>query len=147
MQKLHSFFISIILALFLLACDPSDTPPNTINANLQANVKENTSDKTQVLDTEKNTLAGHYIYGPEVDVFQPCNQSKAYWVIGQEPLLSSMVAQYGQLITEPYEQVFIIVTGDYLAKATDGFAMDYDGQIRINSLIKMSKSTKTDCSN
>ena len=98
-------------------------------------------------DTSKkeSILVGHFIYGVEVNAFQPCNKKAAYWVTGPETLLAHIVNTHEQLTTKPYEKVFIKLTGTYMAKATDGFAMDYEGQVKIDKVLEIRKVYKGDC--
>ena len=155
MQKLSNVFITFIFLLLLQACDSPTTPSVNTQKSSQSNIQTNTKidEKTavkimyltQTTSNDNGQLAGHYIYGHETEVFQPCNQTQAYWVTGPENILSKMVAEYEQLTSEPYEKVFVRLSADYIAKATDGFAMDYDGQVKINKLIEIRKSSKDDC--
>jgi hypothetical protein len=92
-----------------------------------------------------STLSGHYIYGHEANSFQPCGGEKVYWVSGSDKMLELMAKKYSKLTTEPHEEVFAQIVGQQLGKATDGFAMDYDGQIQVIELIFMKKKSDTDC--
>jgi hypothetical protein len=47
--------------------------------------------------------------------------------------------------TEPYEEVFANIVGKHLGKATDGFAVDYDGKIQVIELMLMRNRSDTDC--
>ncbi|PKM44317.1 MAG: hypothetical protein CVV05_11240 [Gammaproteobacteria bacterium HGW-Gammaproteobacteria-1] len=60
-------------------------------------------------------------------------------------MLELMAKKYSKLTTEPHEEVFAQIVGQQLGKATDGFAMDYDGQIQVIELIFMKKKSDTDC--
>ncbi len=94
---------------------------------------------------KESKLTGHYTYGVEVNVFQPCNLKTAFWVIGPDKIISKIVTQYEMLTSKPYEKIFITLTGEYTSKATDGFAADYDGQVKVTNVIKTRKSSATDC--
>ena len=122
MQTLQNYVVIIFFVLLLQAC------------NTQADASNNTS-----------THAGHYIYGVEVNVFQPCNKKDAYWVTGSEKLLTHLVNTHEKLTTKPYEKIFIKFTGSYSAKALDGFAMDYEGQVKIDKVLELRKVGAGDC--
>lgn len=96
-------------------------------------------------DTEGQALLGHYIVGHEANSFQPCGEESVYWVVGSREILGSMTEQYNNLTTKPYDEVFVKISGVFLKKATDGFAADYDGQIRVTKLFFMKKKSVTDC--
>jgi len=49
-----------------------------------------------------------------------------------------MAEKYSNHATNSYDEVYIKIIGDYLNKASDGFAMDYDGQVQV-------KKSNTDC--
>ncbi|MCW8935150.1 MAG: hypothetical protein OQK98_10535 [Gammaproteobacteria bacterium] len=122
MQRLKNYVVVISFVLLLQAC------------NTQADVSNKTS-----------THAGYYVYGVEVNVFQPCNKKDTYWVTGSEKLLSHLVNTHEKLTTKPYENIFIKFTGSYSAKALDGFAIDYEGQVKIDKVLELRKVSAGDC--
>ena len=57
-----------------------------------------------------------------------------------------MSKKYSALATKAYDEVFVEIKGDFESKASDGFAMDYDGQINILALVQMkNKQQAADC--
>jgi len=119
--------VYIILALtFLQACD------NFANSEINSNKKE-------------HVHKGYYIYGHEVNTFQPCGQTRVLWVSGSNEVLEKMQQHYARYTSQPYEEVFVELTGDLAGKATDGFAMDYDGRFWVVNMLNMNKKTKADC--
>ena len=96
-------------------------------------------------DIEGQTLIGHYIYGHEVSSFQPCGKKEVFWVNGSNEILETLEGKYSYLVIKPYDEVFIEIIGDFEDKATDGFAMDYDGQIYVVKIILMKNKSDTDC--
>ena len=106
----------------------------------------NTMEKNQLqIETEEQSLAGHYIYGHEVNTFQPCNKEGTFWVIGSNEELEVLRKEYLNYATKSYDEVFVEITGDYRGKSSDGFAMDYDGQIQIESMLTIRKKSHSDC--
>lgn len=94
---------------------------------------------------DQKRIAGHYIYGHEVNSYQPCGQKKVYWVVGSNEVLQLLEHKYAEHTSKLYEEVYAEIAGDYIGKAKDGFAMDYDGQIRVNSLHVMKRKSESDC--
>lgn len=88
---------------------------------------------------------GFYIYGHEVNSFQPCAQELVYWVNGSNELLEQLQQNYQRHSTQVYAEVYVELTGKFGPRATDGFAMDYDGQFEVTALLKMDKKSNHDC--
>jgi hypothetical protein len=91
-----------------------------------------------------NDLAfhGHYTWGHEVRSFQPCGSDQVYWV-KTSPEIQKELFEYHQANTnEPYEAVYIESEGEILNDERTGFARDYDGLIRIKTILK---TTGTSC--
>ncbi len=96
-------------------------------------------------DVKEKLLIGHYIYGHEVNSFQPCNNKEVFWVKGPNKLLEFMARKYSDYAAQPYDEVFVEIIGNFENRATDGFAMDYDGQIYVMKMVLMKKKIDTDC--
>ena len=97
-------------------------------------------------DTDKPIVfKGHYIYGLEVNSFQPCNQKAVYWVIGTLAIHQALEDAHDKYTTEPYEEVYAEVQGTLIGKATDGFAADYDDQLRVNKILLIKEKSEKDC--
>ena len=96
-------------------------------------------------DAEEKTLIGHYIYGHEVNSFKPCGHKDVFWVLGPNEILDLMAETYSHHAANPYDEVYVKITGDYINKASDGFAMDFDGQIQVKKIFFMKKKSNTDC--
>ncbi len=90
-------------------------------------------------------LEGYYIYGLEVNTFQPCGEKNVYWVTGSNETLQNLIKKYEQYSSHPYEEVYTKMIGRHIDKATDGFAMDYDGQIFVEKIITITKKSKINC--
>jgi hypothetical protein len=100
--------------------------------------------KTQLYNEEQK-ITGYYIFGHEVNTFQPCHQKNIYWVLGSNKTLEVLNQEYSKYTSEPYEEVYLELEGDYRGKATDGFAMDYEGQINIRKIIAVKKKSQNNC--
>lgn len=123
----HTLSIFLFYVMFFLqACD------NTAVSETQTN-------------SEQQPIKGHYIYGHETNTFQPCEQHKVYWVNGSNQILNRLKNKYESFKLQPYEKVFVELTGEFSDKSLDGFAMDYDGQFLVSTLLSMDKKTNDDC--
>ncbi|PCJ19745.1 MAG: hypothetical protein COB04_05405 [Gammaproteobacteria bacterium] len=96
-------------------------------------------------DIEGEILVGHYIYGHEVNSFKPCGHKYLFWVLGSEEVLDLLAEKYSNYVANPYDEVYIKIAGNYLNKASDGFAVDYDGQVQVEKVFLMRKKSNTDC--
>ena len=94
--------------------------------------------------TEK-VLEGYYVFGVEVNTFQPCASDKVYWVIASDDVHKALEDQYENITTKPYEEVFVQLVGDFKGKANDGFAMDYDGQFRVGKVVSIQNKADRSC--
>jgi hypothetical protein len=56
-----------------------------------------------------------------------------------------MRKEYLNYASKPYDEVFVEITGDYRAKSSDGFSIDYDGQIQVESMLTIRKKSHSDC--
>jgi len=93
----------------------------------------------------RQAIKGHYIYGHEESSFRPCGQNKTFWVNGSIKTLTTLEQQYRSLTIKPYEPVFAELRGQFTGKASDGFAMDYDGQFQLTAIIRVNKKSTGDC--
>ncbi|AMO55052.1 hypothetical protein GZ77_00395 [Endozoicomonas montiporae] len=99
-------------ALFSLYCESAEVP---------------------TLQAGEMVYRGYYTRGAEVHTFTPCKSDKTYWVsfdwAGRE-----MSDYYKSNVSKPYEPMFIEFRGHLLNEQVDGFALEYDGLIRISEV-------------
>jgi len=91
------------------------------------------------------SVAGHYVWGAEVDAFAPCGDTVEYWVTGTNEVLSDMESRYQALGLAPYEPTFARVRGDSAGHTSEGFAADYDGLFRVDEVLELRRLTDADC--
>jgi len=124
-MKRYTLFSFVIIAFILFqACDSS--------------AKSNAHKLSQ-------SLKGYYIYGHEVNTFQPCGGKNVYWVTSSNETLKNLIQKYEQYTSQPYEEVYVKIIGKYIDKATDGFATDYDGQVFVEKIITINKKSNKNC--
>ena len=68
------------------------------------------------------TYKGKYVWGHEVDSFQPCNSKKSYWVSASSWVKGPLLDYYKKLKLKPYEPIYIEFRGHVLNEVVDGFA-------------------------
>lgn len=95
--------------------------------------------------TNPSQLFGHYTYGHEVNEFLACGEKEAYWVTASQDVLNYAQKKHSQYTSKPYEKVYVEIQAYYAAKATDGFAMDYKGQLRVVKILTIRKQSTADC--
>lgn len=87
---------------------------------------------------------GKYTWGAEVHSFKPCNSQQSYWVsynwAGME-----MNTFYKMNSTASYQPMYIKFRGHLLNEKVDGFALDYDGLIRISEVQEYSFDIPVSC--
>jgi hypothetical protein len=126
MKKLTNYLIFFFIIAIIPACSSLADPPYEVT-------------------NDNNTLIGHYIYGHEVNTFQPCGNNRVFWVNGTSEVLGLLEVNYHKHTSKPYEEVFVKISGTFSAKANDGFAADYDGVFQIEELHLMRKLSQSDC--
>ncbi len=101
-------FVAIGLVLGALACDRSPPP-----------------------------VSGVYTWGHEVETFQPCGDAAVFWVEASESVLQELRTAHDSLTSEPYQGVFLQAHVTRAADATDGFAEQYDGVVRVTEVMEI----------
>lgn len=120
MSKINKLFVVFFLMISMQAC----------HAESELDHKE---------------MRGSYIYGHEVNTFKPCGQKKVFWVLGEDKTLLALKNQYKKYTRKPYAEVYLEMSGTLKPSASDGFAMDYDGQVLIGKILIMKNISKELC--
>ena len=97
---------------------------------------------------QRPVLEGHYIWGVEVNTFQPCGSDLIYWVDAADTLQFHLTREHERLTSEPYEAVFVRLSGsvgEVPSLYRDTFPGDYDGMITIDRLDEIRAATPDDC--
>jgi hypothetical protein len=83
-------------------------------------------------------VPGLYIFGHEVETFQPCHSKQVFWVVGSEASLKTLrqQAEKKHLSTgKPYQAIYVELDGRVDTKSKrDGFAASYDGLFRFGKI-------------
>ena len=100
-----------------------------------------------ITNHDDSVFKGHYTWGHEVRSFQPCGSENAYWV-KTSPEIQKELFEYHQANTsKPYEAVYIEFEGGVLDDERTGFARDYDGLVRIKTILKTTSTLCTEPQN
>ena len=97
--------------------------------------------------TRERVYEGVYTWGAEVDTFSPCGTGKDWWVRTDEALSHQLSSAHENLTSEPYEGIYVRVTGFYDGPSSEdtGFAAQYEGFFRITRVLSISKQSASDC--
>ncbi|VAW80495.1 hypothetical protein MNBD_GAMMA12-3948 [hydrothermal vent metagenome] len=77
------------------------------------------------------TYKGMYVWGHEVNTFRSCGSKTEYWISAADSVLAPLVKYYEGNTTKSYQAIYVVFRGYKMNKATDGFAADYPGVIKI----------------
>jgi hypothetical protein len=88
---------------------------------------------------------GHYVYGAEVETFEPCGSSRVYWVRAPIKILGELRASHEEMTERPYEKIFVELVGELGPRATEGFPAEYDGQFTAESILVIRPAAPDDC--
>ncbi len=89
---------------------------------------------------------GYFTYGHEVSAFKPCNDSKIYWLNGEDLRVIEQTSLYlANIRKRPYQKVYIKFLGFYESRDTVGFEDNYDGLIYLNKLFSYSNKNFSFC--
>jgi len=92
---------------------------------------------------------GRFYWGPDVQVFEPCTELKAYWIVGDEKTLKPLIARSEQL-SEKRGKVHLPVYVELMGKLDtkserQGPAEDYDGVLHVRKVLRASASVPKRC--
>lgn len=93
-------------------------------------------------------LKGIYTWGPEVETIAPCNSEKTFWLEGNDTLLAplqDLALQKADKVNEAYQPVYVEIRASDAGKATDGFAVEYDGVYHLEQVISSSAEIPAHC--
>ena len=98
--------------------------------------------------TDRQKIRGSYVWGHETETFTPCGSSQSLWVVGDVALLQPLrdiAAEQSQFKGQPYLPIYLEVAGTIEPQASDGFAADYDGVLRITHVYASQSSLPNHC--
>ena len=92
---------------------------------------------------------GRFYYGPDVQVFEPCSELKAYWVDGDAKALKPLIS-HGEALREKsgkdHLPLYVELTGRVDTRSTrEGPAEDYDGLLHVRRVLRVSTAIPKRC--
>ena len=89
---------------------------------------------------------GLYVFGSEVETFQPCASEKVLWVRGTTELRRQLQSAHQRLTSKPYQGVYVELKGRPGPRATEGyFPSQYEGQFFVEEVLKVRAREARDC--
>ena len=98
-----------------------------------------------LIDNDPTPMLGVYTWGPEVNTFRSCGGPDVRWVQAPAGILSRLRDAHQDLTDEPYQGILIEAHLRHSGDEPDGFALDYDGLIRVDSVLSIEATVPTSC--
>lgn len=84
---------------------------------------------------------GHLSLGPDGDAFLPCGTSQPLQVVAAPAIGERLLAEYLDLVGEPYEEAFLRLRGRQLAAA----CADCPPRLRVEQILDLKAASPNDC--
>lgn len=89
---------------------------------------------------------GYYSYGHEVSEFKRCNDSKVYWLNGDNlTTIEQASLSLAKIKNKPYQPVYIIFSGFFDQREAIAFEKKYDGLIYLDQLLSHTNKAPSSC--
>ena|SRR5690349_17398956 len=92
-----------------------------------------------------STRAGLYVWGAEVNGFQPCGTDSVFWVLAAPDLMTRLRTARDSLTARPYEPVYVRIKGHRSSQKTDGFAEETNGYFQVTAIIEIRHPRSGEC--
>lgn len=86
---------------------------------------------------EKKLYNGFVVWEENYTTFTDCSTGKEYWL--QDPT-GQIAAKAKQLATQPYQQIFFTLEGEFLPPATQGMASTFDNIFSATNVVNAQKN-------
>ena len=83
---------------------------------------------------EEGRFVGYLVWGHEVRSFSNCDGDREGWAINDTG--DELKEIYESLTSEPYQEIFVEVRGNWQQAPAEGFGSDYPEALRITELIR-----------
>lgn len=91
-------------------------------------------------------LSGIIVYGHEVRTIRLCGDSQTFWLHATQEQQQQLAAMSQNLITYPYQELYLEFTGRMLNDAPGEFAKEYAGTIKVEQVESISVVIPSSCS-
>ena len=153
----------VVVALFsslswLAACTPSGPASTPASALASAPVAAASAEGEGVAAAgtgaspasgeSPKLVKGVYTWGADVETLSRCITDKTYWLEGREELLAplqDLAMKKADAANEAYQPIYVEAQVVYAGKATDGFAVDYDGVMQLQAVQAARSNVPPEC--
>lgn len=130
--------------LALAACQPgTNKAPAASAAASSASVAQ-----APAVSANATLVKGVYTFGPEVETFSPCGTDQTFWMNGDPALLEPLeeiALKKGDKQNDAYPEIYMEALVVNVGKATDGYAVDYDGVYELQRVNLTQKEVPESC--
>ncbi|MBV1776841.1 hypothetical protein KSF73_14080 [Burkholderiaceae bacterium DAT-1] len=94
------------------------------------------------------SLQGLYRYGAEEESFQPCGSRKVYWIKANKRQLAPLhkLVKSHRMPGHPgHPPIYVEVTGKLGPRLKKGWAVDYDGLLKLDRVERISQHPPISC--
>ena len=121
-----------VLLLALTACSvPTPDPSAAVPRPHQQGGGEQTADAP---DVTGQLIRGHLVWGHEERSFSECGSRRNGWVVNASG--EELIDVYKALTFEPYQPMFVEVSGEWGTAPVEGFGAGYPESLTIHKLIR-----------
>lgn len=92
-----------------------------------------------------DTLSGHLVMAPRMQVFIACEAESPLWVVTSEALHQRLEARYAELVDEPGEEAFARVRGTVGPALDCQWCRDFPGSFQLDEVIEYREASESDC--
>lgn len=144
----RSRLLLITPALMLLAaCQPAGDATNA-PASSAASAVAIAPASAAASAADAPLMQGVFFWGPEVETFSPCNTNQTFWLDGEPEQLApleDMAMEKADQANEAYQPVYVEIHATQMGPATDGYAVEYDGVLALQQVVKLSPEVPSTC--
>jgi hypothetical protein len=98
-----------------------------------------------ISDRGPTPMLGVYTWGAEVNTWRSCGGTETRWVQARPRIRDQLAEAHRRLTTRPYQGILVRAYLRHSGSTPDGFALDYDGLIRIDSVLSIGHAVPASC--
>lgn len=92
-----------------------------------------------------DTLAGHLVMAPRMQVFIGCQAEEPLWVVADDALRERLETRYAELVDEPGEEAFARVRGTVGPALDCPWCRDFPGSLHLEEVLEYREASASDC--
>ncbi len=96
---------------------------------------------------ESGTWEGHFTSGRAGRIFRPCGTRASWWVQNPafEETADELERRYEELVSEPYEQIYVRFRGEASRKGQYGPLGSYQRVVYVHEILEIREKRADDC--